>query len=381
MANNSSSTSKPSSSSFPVLIIYVIVALFLLFLLAFSPAKPARPSRRLKLRSNFSLPAQTGQEDHHQFAFDPIIAEIQRKREDREWEKAHAAEVGVDHAPAMEGQPEWEGYMDAEDYINTDNRFNVTKRVELLFPKIDADPADGLITLEELTNWNLNQARQETMHRSKRDMDLHDKNKDGFVSFEEYERPSWSWRFDEENATNDGMGWWREKHFNAADLDSDGLLNLIEFNDFLHPADSTNPNLVNWLCKEEIRERDKDKDGLLSFKEYSGGLFYLIRNHDDFSSDSNSHEENYGETTAKRLFDQIDKNNDGFMSAEELLPFIHNLHPSEKFYAKQQANYLLGQADDDKDGKLSMKEMIDNPYVFYSSIFTEEDYKLHDEFR
>lgn len=39
------------------------------------------------------------------------------------------------------------------------------------------------------------------------------------------------------------------------------------------------------------------------------------------------------------------------------------------------------QADTDKDGRLSLKEMIENPYVFYSSIFAEDDYGYHDEFR
>ncbi|KAI3472878.1 hypothetical protein Pfo_031029 [Paulownia fortunei] len=49
------------------------------------------------------------------------------------------------------------------------------------------------------------------------------------------------------------MGWWKEEHFNASDADSDGLLNITEFNDFLHPADTNNPKLLLWLCKEEIR--------------------------------------------------------------------------------------------------------------------------------
>lgn len=42
------------------------------------------------------------------------------------------------------------------------------------------------------------------------------------------------------------------------------------------------------------------------------------------------------------------------------------------------------QADTDKDGRLSLTEMIENPYVFYSAVFNDEeddDYDFHDEFR
>jgi hypothetical protein len=43
----------------------------------------------------------------------------------------------------------------------------------------------------------------------------------------------------------------------------------------------------------------------------------------------------------------------------------------------------LLQSDTDKDGQLSLTEMIENPYVFYSAIFSDEDNEddIHDEFR
>lgn len=46
--------------------------------------------------------------------------------------------------------------------------------------------------------------------------------------------------------------------------------------------------------------------------------------------------------------------------------------------------WFLLQADADKDGRLTLTEMIENPYVFYSAIFNEDDeddYEYHDEFR
>ena len=39
------------------------------------------------------------------------------------------------------------------------------------------------------------------------------------------------------------------------------------------------------------------------------------------------------------------------------------------------------QTDTNKDGQLSLNEMIENPYVFYSALFTEDDYGSHDELR
>jgi Ca2+-binding EF-hand superfamily protein len=147
---------------------------------------------------------------------------------------------------------------------------------------------------------------------------------------------------------------------------------------FLHPADTANPKLIHWLCKEEVRERDKDNDGKLNFQEFFSGLFYSIRHYDDegITDDTGG-----SDAPAKKSFSHLDLDNDGLLSADELKPIIDNLHPSEHFYAKQQADYVISQADTNKDGQLSMKEMIENPYVFYNALFTENDYGFHDELR
>ncbi|KAF7810564.1 Calcium-binding EF-hand [Senna tora] len=241
------------------IIVYITVAVLLLLFLSYSPKKHAsHRHRRLKLRSNFTLITSHHPSHHHHepVAFDPLVAEIERRREERQWEKqyieqSHKDLAAHDSAPGEESQPEWEDFMDAEDYLN-DEKFNVTSRLVLLFPKIDVNPADGFVSKDELTEWNLQQAQNDVLHRTQREMEVHDKNHDGFVSFSEYEPPSWV-----RNADNDSLhydiGWWKENHFNASDADGDGLLNLTEFNDFLHPADSKNPKLLQWLCEEEVR--------------------------------------------------------------------------------------------------------------------------------
>ncbi|CAL5210219.1 unnamed protein product [Lathyrus oleraceus] len=377
-----------------VLVYTILALLVLLFLSSYSPFNTttnhhsSNRHRRLKLRSNFTL---SPSHSHHQpVPFDPLVAELERNREDKQWEKQHIQHSHAelhhheDSAPAHESQPEWEDFMNAEDFINDEDKFNVTSRLLILFPKIDVDPADSFIDVHELTTWNLQQAHREVLHRSQREMELHDKNRDGFVSFSEYDPPSWVKSADKDSFGYD-MGWWKEEHFNASDADGDGVLNLTEFNDFLHPADSNNTKLQQWLCKEEVRERDSDRDGKVNFKEFFHGLFDLVRNYDEEESHTDSHHsDNPMDVPARKLFAQLDQDGDGYLSETELLPIIGKLHPSEYYYAKQQAEYIISQADGDKDGRLTLHEMIENPYVFYSAIFNddEDDYTdYHDEFR
>ncbi|KAJ0666748.1 putative EF-hand domain-containing protein [Helianthus annuus] len=368
-------------------IIYTTVALLLLLLISHSPNNSGhrttthRRHRRLKLRSNLS--------DHH-ISFDPLVANIERKQQDKLWDKTHFSDdhnnINQEHepAPGMEMQPEWEDFVGAEDYLNDEHKFNISHRLVLLFPKIDVDPADGFVSEHELTEWNVEQAQRDVMHRSQKEMELHDKNRDGLVSFKEYQAPTWV-RDSDSNSFGYDMGWWKEEHFNASDSDGDGFLNITEFNDFQHPADTKNPRLLQWLCKEEVRERDTDKDGRVSFKEFFHGLFDMVRNYDEDANNSSSRESSDSlESPARSFFAQLDKDGDGYLSDVELLPIIGKLHPSERYYAKQQADYIISQADTDKDGRLSLTEMIDSPYVFYSAIFNEdedEDYEFHEEFR
>ncbi|KAH6771056.1 Calcium-binding EF hand family protein [Perilla frutescens var. hirtella] len=372
-------------------IIYITVALALLLLISRSShlTKPhGRRIRRLKIRSNFTFPPPADLRRHHYdrpAAFDPLVADIELHREDRQWEhlyfQKHHPE-STQPAPGHESQPEWEDFADAEDYLNDEERFNVTNRLVLLFPRIDIDPPDGFVSEPELTQWNLLQSQREALHRSQREMETHDKNKDGFVSFAEYEAPSWVRNADNTSFGYD-IGWWKEDHFNASDVDGDGRLNITEFNDFLHPADTINPKLLLWLCNEEIRERDGDKDGKVNFNEFFHGLFDLVRDYEETANSSDESNDSL-EAPAKVLFTQLDKDGDGYLSAVELLPIIGKLHPSEHHYASQQTDYILQQADADKDGRLTLSEMIESPYVFYTAVFNEgeeSDYELHDEFR
>lgn len=383
--------------------VYVLVSLCFIALVLYSN-QPHRlkskvhrglhPGRRLKVRTlHIAKDAK-----HENVAFDPIVAGLERKREDRAWEKEHfehqykqwATDSAGGHthntAPHPESQPEpedWD-YKDPEEYLNDEDQFNVSSRILTLFPLIDNHPSDGRISVAELQDWHLQAALTEANHRTAREMENYDKNHDGMVSFSEYMPQSASENPANYSMEHGGLGWWKEQ-FDAADEDGDAVLNATEFNNFLHPQDSHNEKLHQWLRKQEIRDRDHDNDGKINFAEYEHGIFDLIQLHaaeDSSASSSNLDRTARRDAHAKQKFSDLDKNKDGFLTEDELAPIMDNLHPGEAYYAKQQAEYLISQADKNKDDHLTIEEMLENPYIFYSTAYAYEDYEeyYHDEF-
>ncbi|GJN18588.1 hypothetical protein PR202_gb05761 [Eleusine coracana subsp. coracana] len=378
-----------------VLLLCIVFSFLLLLLLAsnsprLEPHGSSHQHRRLKLHprssksvsSSGSAPGVNGgqqQQQHHHHAFDPAIAEVEHRLEDKEWEREHYRLL---HGGDGEGGPDehmkdWEEFLkDEEDLINDDDRFNLNDRIRALFPKIDLAPQDGFVSLDELTKWNLDQARADQHHRSGREMELYDKNGDGIISFQDFNA-----RRQESHGQGNLLGfpWWNEEHFNASDADGDGFLDKAEFNDFLNPSDSENTKIINLLCRQEITHKDKDGDGMLNFEEYFNGLHDHIHGYDDENADI-SHIGNI--TVAKERFSKLDKDNDGFISEHELQPVLDKLYLSERYYARQQAVHSLSEADKNHDGRLTLEEMLENPYAFYGSVYfsDDEDY-FHDEFR
>ncbi|KAG8044953.1 hypothetical protein GUJ93_ZPchr0008g11880 [Zizania palustris] len=315
-----------------VLIVYVVFALIILLLLtSYSPRPGPRGRsihRRLKLHPQKPAPSGAGEgeasggngdqkKQHHAAPFDPAVAELERRLEDKEWEREHYRILHGGDGEPDEHMKEWEEFLkEDEDFINDDERFNLAERIRALFPKIDLAPQDGFVSLEELTNWNFEQSRADQLHRSAREMELYDKNGDGIISFRDF----WE-QHDQSHGEGNSLGfpWWKEEHFNASDADGDGFLNKAEFNDFLNPSDSKNPKITNLLCKQEIRQRDKDGDGKLNFEEYFHGLHDHIHGYDDENADI-SHIGNI--TVAKERFSKLDRDSDGYATGESINGFL-----------------------------------------------------------
>ncbi|BAS72803.1 Os01g0572700 [Oryza sativa Japonica Group] len=130
-------------SPFSALLLYVTFALVILLLLtSYSPSIPHRGRslhRRLKLHprnpslSGAGAGAPTGgngapqkqQNHHHAAPFDPEIAELERRLEDKEWEREHYRILHGDGGggEADEHMREWEEFLrEDEDFINDDER-------------------------------------------------------------------------------------------------------------------------------------------------------------------------------------------------------------------------------------------------------------------
>ena len=66
-----------------------------------------------------------------------------------------------------------------------------------------------------------------------------------------------------------------ERRWKKADGDSDGFLNKIEFQSFLHPED--HPDMVDIVVLETLEDMDQDKDGGISEAEYIRDIFTVRR--------------------------------------------------------------------------------------------------------
>eukprot|EP00850_Spirogloea_muscicola_P007742 SM000040S14754 [mRNA] locus=s40:118431:120957:+ [translate_table: standard] len=283
---------------------------------------------------------------------------------------------------------------DPDDYFNYDH-FNITWRISTLFPLIDVSPTDGRISEEELTQWHVLQGRKASLHRTDREIETYDRNDDAFISLDEYlgyeSDGSGEWDQDLRNKT--------QEKFVICDLDKDGLLNRDEFNEFLHPEDSENEVLRQWLRKDELKTRDVyEKDGKLSWEEFHQAMYSELR---DWSEEQHFQEvavrgshvgaqdhqagptylkiEEEKKQKSRAMFDELDKNHDGFLTEDELEPILDKLVPGERHYAQQQAHHMMEQADSNKDGHLSLEEMVEHPYVFYNTAYEEEGEGSHAE--
>jgi len=286
-----------------------------------------------------------------------------------------------------------------------DDSETITSRVTRIFPLIDTDN-NGFITVGELWKWQLGNAYNISVKRSRQEFHEMDADKDGhlvwqreYAHYQEIEDP-----VDASDAhltlpqvlldiarghrgpDNDAQvsklyGNWEKVmkiRFVLADADMDLRLNEDEYYKMMHPEEGGNIQLQLHTLRQDVHDRDNDGDMHLNFEEFYNGVWpdFFLWNEDTEDEHGEEMPEHRMRENAMNRFTLMDNNADGLLSVDELFPAFNDMHPTEGRYARLEAERMVSVADENEDGKLSLHEMLERPFVFYSRFNLNED---HDE--
>merc|ERR1712032_1634179 len=114
-------------------------------------------------------------------------------------------------------------------------------------------------------------------------------------------------------------------------MGKDGVLDAGEQRGLFFPE--THDGVLDIVVKEAMRQKDKDGDGKLNGKEF-------------WDTEQSASEDESSE------FAQLDKNNDGFIDAEELRPW-----ESGRFHTEDSMQKMFDVVDKDRDMHVTAEEL------------------------
>lgn len=152
-------------------VVYLFLITAFAFFFVFYPSNsPDRNHQELTRRLGYKLRAPT---------FDPLVEEMERYAEEHGSGRGRNAISGQRTTTANQVPDAYKDYYD-------EGRLKISLRLLVLFPLLDHSPKDGVISYEELSDWIIEQAVQRLNYRTRKELDFHDKNGDGAISFREY---------------------------------------------------------------------------------------------------------------------------------------------------------------------------------------------------
>jgi len=251
----------------------------------------------------------------------------------------------------------------AEEYKHLEPE-EAKKRLGQLVERMDVN-TDGSVTEEELTAWIKKSFNQLDRDEAQRQFEQANKDQNNGVSWEEYVDKMYGYSLDEvkefaKDTSEEMKNFVKmldfdKKKFAAADVSKDELLDLAEYDSFLHPQE--HKHMAPLEVERTLDDHDKNKDGKLTFEEFMG---------------ENVPENEEDKIAEKEHFSEHDKNKDGHLDKDEIK---HWVLPTFDESALEEAKHLIKEADADKDGKLSKEEIVNAHETFVGSQAT--DYGNH----
>merc|ERR1711935_381313 len=144
--------------------------------------------------------------------------------------------------------------------------------------------------------------------------------------------------------------------FDAADIDKDEKLTEGEFVLFKNPLKDENVKQV--VIDEALKSVDTNGDGKIDLQEYLN----------DWHVPPNTVDEDFNDLETDRFKDEYDRNNDGFLTGDELLFW---LSPDNTEIAIDEAEHLIDMCDEDEDDRLTPDEIVENHDLWVDSDATE----------
>ncbi|XP_030621900.1 reticulocalbin-2 [Chanos chanos] len=249
------------------------------------------------------------------------------------------------------------------------------KRLVEIVQKIDTN-SDKYLTTEEITLWIQKVYRKYALDDAEERFPEFDKNKDGIVSWEEYNTVLHGHfvEMDENTVLEDPeeeslrfLHLKEKRRFDFADVDGTLGLNLTEFLAFTHPSEVD--HMADFAIEDVLTEYDQDKDGFISLSEFIG----------DIRANEGDDPSQWEIEETVRFKDLYDQDRDGKLNREEQLCWVA---PNSYGSAREEAIYLIKEMDQDGDEKLSEAEILKNQDIFMNSEVTDygrQIHVLHDE--
>lgn len=255
-----------------------------------------------------------------------------------------------------------------KDEIKKLTPFEQRQRMMDILKKIDTD-SDKYLSSEEITLWIQQVYRKYALDDAKERFPEFDTNKDGVVSWDEYNLVVHEQITDinEDTVLEDPeeeslrfLHMKEKRRFDFADVDGSAGLNLTEFLAFTHPSEVD--HMADFTIEDVLTEYDTDKDGFISLSEFIG----------DVREGSDPSQWEIEETV--RFQDLYDQDKDGKLKREEQLRWVA---PNSYGSAREEAIHLINEMDQDGDGRLSEIEVLNKQDIFMHSEVTDYGRQLH----